>query len=251
MVTAAYDPTGPLSVGLQSLLLFDSIGVSSTVGVAWMWDYASPTQTFIFGGTAANITIGHAAPCGGQSINETGTGTGSDFLQYQAPLAATTTWSMSALVNFDGLAHASGNLIFFADHFAASPIQVSTVNHQLVFNGGASIFGPDVTTLNGWYRVHITSDGTTSRAYINGVANGSPSSVAAVLSVPLGMVTLDWPWPVADFFWWQNRTLSAAEVMVHYADPYGTTMMPRISTARVGSVQTLIISGGNSALWWG
>ena len=97
--------------------------------------------------------------------------------------------------------------------------------NEFNFLGGTGFLTPAVTTWSTWTRLTFTADGTNANLYANGKFQSS--SVPSSTAFALHCVCIGWPWPIADFFWWQGRTLTAAQVLSHSQDPYGTTMRPK------------------------
>jgi hypothetical protein len=220
------DTQAPLARGLQCLLLFDRVAGLRTADCGFR-DYAHPNRAITAIGT---MVFTRTANGGAYSTTTT---TSALVLN---PTITSTAWTLSHLVKFTGVNPASdicpcsdgadGTHYYVEGTGSATPGCFS-------FNGGNAAIGAlRVSTLNGWFRITATWDGTTQTMYSNGVSFGSTAAALppTVLKDLCGDATVaaPWQWQTADFFYW-SRALSAGEVLAHYASPYGSVMRPRYS----------------------
>lgn len=215
------NPRGRLSPALTILTLFENISPN----LCGMRDYANAARTFDTSFQANGVQS--TSPYGGQAYSVT-----TDVAQAVVvnPATATpTSCSVSFLAKFDGTSVTGRS-------FGCSPIinNIGGGGALTVDKGGTNkwsdqdltfFLSPAVTTLTTWTRLAFTWDGTTVISYANGIQadTAGPMSFGwAVTAIVEGF-----PWPMADLAYWTNRVLTAAEVMAHYRDPYGTTLRPK------------------------
>lgn len=235
-----FDPNGRLSNQLVSLYLFEQLG--STI------DYARPYASQL---TASGTTIAFSPSIyGGNEVKTDGNG--SDFVNIPPPTVTLGShWTFSFLAKWDGTSSASytGALCPIADATETIGIGVNNALNTIGTFGGAqsaNFTAPLMSNLNGWHRLTIGTDATNCICYLDGVLTDTETGAGPASWSPT-QIAFGWPWPIADIFMW-NRTLTASDVLAHYSDPYGTTMIPtgqeflikgQVSTAKKPSLLTI------------
>lgn len=235
-----FDPNGRLSSQLISLYLFEQLG--STI------DYARPYASEL---TASGTSIAFTPSIYGGNQVSTG-GNSSDFVNIPAPIVTLGShWTISWLGKWDGTSSASytGPLITVGDGAQLNGIGVNNSLNTIGTFGGAqsaNFTAPLMSGLNGWHRMTIGTDATNCFCYLDGVLSDTETGAGPSGWSP-AQIAVGWPWPIADVFMW-NRALTASDVLTHYSDPYGTTMIPtgqeflikgQVSTAKKPSLLTV------------
>lgn len=219
--TAELDPNGQLSKGLQTCILFDQCLKGGSIV-----DLAAPTQRFTVNGTTATRT---ASPWGGGCLNFDGSTIDTDYLQLNTALASTSAWTASWHALFNGSSTGAGVDTIFAsaggyNSAAGSGLIIPNFNHQYSNVQVSFSLTPALTSITGWQRHTFTADGSTVWFYQNGILQ---SSASGSITLALAWILDGWEFPTSDFFFW-NRTLTQADVATHAADPYGTTLRPKL-----------------------
>ena len=196
---------GPLSRGLIFTLLFD--GTSRIpVNIATPNDAVTATGTFTYG---TNSLYGPTVA--------------STSGRYTTTLNPNTNILTCSTRAFFPLANNGSLLVYSGTNLALYDQPTARFATSL---GASGDFGNAITA--GWRRIHIVFNGTTIQLYQDGV----PWGAAFTGNLTTGAFNIlsdgsnNFTQPVADFFLW-SRALSAAEVLAHHADPYGTTLRPR------------------------
>jgi hypothetical protein len=245
--TAEYSPHGSLSKSLGALVLFEHCNRPGFL------DYVQPGNKISFAG-AGTSQAATVSPYGGTAFSVSGLDTNFDGLTYATSFPTTAIWSFSMLIKFDG---GSAGPLFEPPALvqdSGRTIGINVVGSGADFfewsDSSASFVAPVISNFTTWTRLTFVADGTNNvTVYTNGTSPNS-MTVAGGTSIAADYLAASWPWPIADFFWW-NRALSAPEAMAHSVDPYGTTMRPKMDewtikgTAAVGSVkkQGLLTTG--------
>jgi hypothetical protein len=217
------DPEGILSAGLRSLLLFENVAPPTG-----LMDYANPPRRF----TANGVSIAQSAsPYGGRAYSTTDNSS-NDGILFVPIVAATNIWTFSCLVKFNGASSNLGGSKFFVINNAFTlGIDINGATGFVQINSGATTWSNKaISAFNAWTRVTMATNGVNGRLFFNGAFD---STQTLNMSIDLVSIGLAFPYPMADFFWW-TRTLTDSDVMTHAADPYGTTMRPRLSAMRLG-----------------
>lgn len=234
-----FDPNGRLSSQLVSLYLFEQLG--NTI------DYARPYASEL---TATGTSITFTPSIYGGNQVSTG-GNSSDLVTITAPTVTLGShWAISWLGKWDGTSSVglTGTLCPFLDATQSNGIGVNNATNQIgTFTGAAANFAaPLMSSLNGWHRLTIGTDATNCYCYLDGVLSDTQAGAGPSGWSP-AQIAIGWPWPIADVFMW-NRMLTASDVLTHYSDPYGTTMIPtgqeflikgQVSTAKKPSLLTV------------
>lgn len=214
------NPRGLLARNLWSLLLFEN-----PAAAPGFRDYANLTRSFIYYGTSQVATT---TPYGGHALSFPIDNAESCQFDNTAPVQPTT-MSASFLAKFDGSSVTGRGQIVspFWDLGSGNEFKVDTAGTNMWTDINSNTFlAPAVTSLNGWNRITATFDGTTGRTSLNGLPVDSGGTLPSWALAP-SRVCMDWPWPMADFFFWFNRVLTPQEILAHYLDPYGTTLRPK------------------------
>ncbi len=206
-----FNPNGPFSQGLLSLLMFDG----SARTAAGIEDRMVPHRVFTYTGTTQVIL---PVQFGGTGFQTGGNST--DQLNYGTSLPSLNEWTISTLCSFDGAASGfyAGNLVIAADNALTNYIGATGAGG---FTSSVGVWASqiDMATLRGPHRVTITSSssGTATILYTDGKKNGT--TVANGITVAFGLLFSGWPWTASDIFIW-NRVLTPTEVSDHAANPY-------------------------------
>lgn len=229
------DPAGVLARGLAMALLWDG-----PAGVGGILDYVQPQRKFTAHGTPT-FSTGQFGPQQAGVFTLT-----ANSVTCTPTTLPTTTWTLSALIQFDGNAHGgSGGVLvtqgllndwlFGINNTTPFPFIIGN------FNSGNATCTNNPGNLNGWTRLTLTVNGTAARLFTNGKLLEAQTLSANVSSLGVSEIggdfssSFSWGWPIADCFLW-TRTLSDPEVLAQHSNPYRSVLRPRLEDRPRGAM---------------
>jgi len=217
----------PLGNFLRTVLLFEDSRLT---------DIALPSRRIARRGAI----VSSRGPNGAQVRSALGGTTGptaSPCLTLTPKDALTNALTLSALVRFNGTGPVAGSFSSIGAGLAGDdtghmplfvPVGAGTFRtHVPAENAFLSSGSPLLASaLTGWHRVTVTVSGSVATLYVDGGTTWLGTATQAFTNFTLRSllgsdvtVGIEWPWPVADVFYW-TRALAANEVAAHDRRPY-------------------------------